>query len=169
MLHLLFPRLTAVPAHGAGLFRFVADQARAPHWYIAGEVPDTVDGRFAMLATVTALVLLRLEGDGRAGNDKAVALTERFVAAMEAEHREMGMGDPTLGRTVRKLVASLARRVDLWRGAAQADWLEATRESVYRRAKSSPAALAHTADALAALRRELQAASLDALAEGKIP
>ena len=39
----------------------------------------------------------------------SVALTERFIAVMECEHRELGLGDPTLGKTVRKLVGSLAR------------------------------------------------------------
>ena len=49
--------------------------------------------------------------------EAAVALTERFVAAMDSEHRELGLGDPSLGKKVRKLVGSLGRRVDLWREA----------------------------------------------------
>ena len=48
-------------------------------------------------------------------NALSVALTERFIEVMEAEHRELGLGDPTLGKTVRKLVGSLARRTELWR------------------------------------------------------
>ena len=45
----------------------------------------------------------------------SVALTERFIHVMESEHRELGLGDPTLGKTVRKLVGMLARRTQLWR------------------------------------------------------
>ena len=73
-------------------------------------MPDTIDGRFAVLATITALVLVRLERGGDEAKRASVALTERFIEVMESEHRELGLGDPTLGKTVRKLVGSLARR-----------------------------------------------------------
>src|SRR4051794_9337722 len=134
MLDFLFRRLTADSLRGAELFACVTKLAREPHWYVEGEVPDTLDGRFAVLATVTALVLTRLEADGEAGDAASVALTERFIEAMEAEHRELGLGDPTLGRTVRKLVGSLARRNELWRSAISGavDWAAATRESLYK-------------------------------------
>ena len=89
------------------MFDWVTREARARHWYIEGRVPDTIEGRFAMLATIAALVILRLERGGTRGIEASVALTERFVEVMESEHREMGLGDPKLGRTVRKLVSGL--------------------------------------------------------------
>src|SRR4051794_23413222 len=131
MLNFLFRRLTAQPELGAPSFDAITQSARERHWYVEGKVPDTLDGRFAVLATIAALVLTRLERDGEAGDSASVALTERFVEVLESEHRELGIGDPTLGRTVRKLVASLARRTELWRSATagQGDWIEAARES----------------------------------------
>ena len=39
------------------------------------------------------------------------ALTERFIEAMDAEHRQLGLNDPTLGKRVRSLVASIAAAV----------------------------------------------------------
>ena len=104
MLTFLFRRLTAAPSRGAELFLAATGLAREPHWYVEGNVPDTLDGRFAVLATVTALVLMRLESEGEPGDAMSVALTERFIHVMESEHRELGIGDPTLGKTVRKLV-----------------------------------------------------------------
>ena len=68
MLDFLFRRLTAEPKRGAALFDTLTKLAREPHWYVEGKVPDTLDGRFAVLATVMALVLVRLESDGEAGN-----------------------------------------------------------------------------------------------------
>ena len=169
MLRFLFPRLTASPARGADLFAWVTAEARAPRWYRAGEVPDTVDGRFAMLATVAALVMVRLEHTADPGDSTAAALTERFVDAMTAEHREMGLGDPTLGRTVRALVGSLARRVEVWRSAtARDEWSESARTSAYGPAEPSADALADTAAALRALWKRLEAASAAAIAEGRI-
>jgi cytochrome b pre-mRNA-processing protein 3 len=167
MFRFLFPRLTAEPRRGEAMFESVTVEARAPHWYVEGQVPDTLDGRFAMLATVAALVLCRLE---QSGNDEAsVALTERFIEVMEAEHRELGLGDPTLGRTVRKLVGSLSRRVDLWREAIQThEWNHATRDSVYAAIRPDLAALDHTRSHLGQVWGRLQNLSDSEIAEGRL-
>lgn len=165
MLRLLFPRLTADPERGAALFDAVTAVSREPHWYVAGEVADTLDGRFAILATVAALVLVRLERD-EAGDAVSVALTERFIHVMKAEHRELGLGDPKLGRTVRKLVGALSRRVDLWRDAG--DWTAAARDSVFGGDPPSEQALAHVAGQLRSLSSRLGKTEVDALAEGRL-
>lgn len=132
MLQSLFARLTAGPRRGAALFDAATGWARDPRLYRRCDVPDTIDGRFAALATVTALMLVRLEQMGVQGKDMSVALTERFVEAMDAEHRQLGLSDPTLGKTVRKLVTSLAQRVALWRDALAGggDWAGAAARSV---------------------------------------
>jgi cytochrome b pre-mRNA-processing protein 3 len=165
MLDFLFRRLTADRDRGAPLFAAIAALARQPHWYVEGAVPDTLDGRFAVLSTVTALVLVRLEADGEAGDSVSVALTERFIEAMEAEHRELGLGDPTLGKTVRKLVGSLARRTETWR--AGTDSAEATRNSLYK-GDVDPDALRHSWVALKRFAAALGKASLGDIAEGKL-
>ena len=169
MLDFLFRRLTAEQPRGSELFDRVTEIAREPHWYVEGKVPDTLDGRFAVLATVTALVLVRLEADGEAGDAVSVALTERFIAVMESEHRELGLGDPTLGKTVRKLVGSLARRTERWRSAMPDpnSWEEATADSLYK-AGASPGAIMHSSAALKRLRSRLESARLDEIAEGKL-
>lgn len=145
MLASLFRRLTAERNSGTFLFEAVTAEARQPHWYIEGTVPDTIDGRFAVLATLTALTMVRLEQAGDEGHAPSVALTERFVQVMESEHRELGLGDPALGKQVRGLVGSLARRVELWRAATaeRGNWEDSTQESLYKTSVSSNA-LAHS-------------------------
>jgi cytochrome b pre-mRNA-processing protein 3 len=132
---------------------------------VEGRVPDTLDGRFAVLATIAALVLIRLESEGAAGNDASVGLSERFIHVLESEHRELGLGDPTLGKTVRHLVGMLAKRVELWRGA-QMNWIEATCESLYR-GEVGDAALRHSSAALQEWARRLDRAPLADLEQGK--
>ena len=167
MLRFLFPRLTPAPA--SDLFGAVSDEARKPHWYTDGQVPDTIDGRFAMLVTILALLLVRLERDPGTGDSLSVALTERFIEVMESEHREIGLGDPKLGRTVRKLVGSLSRRTDLWRSTVGGErpWEDSASDSVY---KSAPAAdaLSHTAERLRLFWAKLAAADIADLAAGKL-
>ena len=165
MLRFLFPRLTAQPARGAGLFEAVTHEARQPHWYVEGEVPDSLDGRFAVLATVSALVLVRLESGADSDDAAGVALTERFVAVMEAEHRELGLGDPALGRKVRKLVSALGRRVELWRSAvADGEFTDATRQSLDL--DGSDDGLEHNSRALQDLWTRLEETATADVAEG---
>ena len=169
MLKFLFRGLTADIASGAPLFAALTGEARRPHWYVEGAGPDTLDGRFTVLATLTALTLVRLESEGDAGNHASVLLTERFIEVMESEHRELGMGDPTLGRTVRKLVGMLARRTDIWRsaGTGETGWSEATRASLYR-GQGTPETVRHSAEALKMFSDRLSATPLDRLQKGSI-
>lgn len=170
MLNFLFPRLTADPARGAKSLEAITALARDPAFYRDGGVPDTLDGRFALLATITALALVRIEREGEAGNCLAVAMTERFIEVMEAEHRELGMSDPTLGKTVRKLVGSLSRRVDLWRSATAAEipWNKAVASSLFKDAVPN-CPLDQTERRLRDCWARLEATSLGDLAKGQLP
>ena len=167
MLNFLFRGLTAASPRGAALFDAVTAEARDPHWYVEGGIPDTLDGRFAMLATIAALAIVRLEQLGEDGNWLSVALTERFIDVMEAEHRELGLGDPSVGKTVRKLVGLLSGRVDLIRSAVAgaSKWRGCVRRSLY---KDEPAgdALAHASASLKDLWAKLERAEIAMLAEG---
>jgi cytochrome b pre-mRNA-processing protein 3 len=97
-----------------------------------------------------------------------VALTERFIEVMESEHRELGLGDPTLGKTVRKLVGSLARRTQLWRSTVNdGSWDAGAGESLYK-GEAAPDAIAHSASALKRLWSGLQRSELADIASGKL-
>ena len=170
MIRALFAALTGEPGRGQALFQAAVAEARQPQWYMEGAVPDTVDGRFAVLATVTALILVRLESEGDKGESVSVALTERFVEALDAEVREMGVGDPTLGKQVRKLVGALAGRVERWRSVVASDdgWLAETERSLYRDEALDAQVVRHSEAALVALWKRLAATSLDDIVAGRI-
>ena len=145
MLRHLFPRLTRAHSRGGALFAALVGEARRAHWFVEGEVPDTLDGRFAVLATMVALATVRLERGGAAAHAAAVALAERFVEAMDAEHRQLGVGEPGIGKTVRRLVGALARRVEQWRAAVDGggEWEAAVVASLFPAGAPSKAALHH--------------------------
>ena len=167
MLKFLFRGLTADTSSGAALFDALTREARQPHWYVNGKVPDTFDGRFAILATLVALALVRIEDDGDPGNRLSVGLTERFIEVMESEHRQLGIGDPTLGKIVRKLVGMLARRTELWRCCSADAWFETTRQSLYK-ADIGEDFVHHSAAALKAFKERLSATSIERLEQGEI-
>ncbi|WP_343344574.1 ubiquinol-cytochrome C chaperone family protein [Sphingomicrobium sp. XHP0239] len=116
------------------LYAAIVGQARDKHWYLEGKVPDDMDGRFALLSSLVALTILRLERGGEDAVRASVSLTEGFIADMDAQMREIGF-DTTIGKQVRGLVGALAARVDRWRRATDGtdeEWTAATRFSVYR-------------------------------------
>jgi cytochrome b pre-mRNA-processing protein 3 len=53
---------------------------------------------------------------------------------MDAQMREEGFGDPSIGKQVRSMVGALASRVDRWREAraGNGEWDDAVRFSIYR-------------------------------------
>lgn len=121
-------------ADAGALYDAVVAEARRPAWYREGGVADTMDGRFAVLSTLTALAILRLEEGDEDAVRHSVALTESFIADMDAQMREQGFGDPSLGKQVRMLVGALATRVDWWRRVREQEleWADAVRLSIYR-------------------------------------
>ncbi len=116
------------------LYAALVAEARRPAWYLEGAVADSMDGRFAVLASLVALAILRLEDGGEEAVRGSVALTENFIADMDAQMREEGFGDPSVGKQVRSMVGALASRVDRWRHArgGEVDWSDAVRFSIYR-------------------------------------
>lgn len=169
MLRFLFPRLTDPPRRGQLLFDRAVAEARQRHWYVEGGVPDTLDGRFAMVATVCALAIVRVESGPVDAAAQSAALTERFIEAMDAEHRQMGINDPTLGKKVRKMVGALARRVEEWRAATEgvSEWTAAVTSSVYPAGSPSPDELTHSSDKLGELWQRLAASAHEDVVEGK--
>ena len=115
------------------LYAAIVGEARQPHWYREAGVPDTLDGRFSVLTTLLALADLRLERGGGEARALGPRLAEAFIADMDAQMRQTGFGDPSLGKQVRMMVGSLAAKVDRWRGAVDSDepWDEAVRASLH--------------------------------------
>jgi cytochrome b pre-mRNA-processing protein 3 len=168
MFRALFAALTAGPKRGQALFELAVAEARRPDWFVEGEVPDTVNGRFAVLATIVALLSIRLESEGTEGAQATVDLTERMVESLDAELREMGLGDPTLGKRVRRLIGAVGGRVERWRKLVASDvgWSEEVRRSLYLDEPAEPDAVAYSESTLKALWQRLAEADLADLCDG---
>ena len=159
-----FTRRSDLP-DAAPLYAALVGLARDPRWYRAADVPDTMDGRFAVLATMVALADLRLGAGGEGAQAMSPRLTECFVADMDAQLQQAGLGDPTLGKQVRKLVAVLADKIARLRDPADTD---AVRRAVYADGDPAPASLDQATAFVADVRRRLAASSDDQIIQGKI-
>jgi len=144
--------------------------SREPRWYREGGVADTVAGRFDMIATVLALVLLRLERAG-AEAQAQVFLTELFVEDMDRQLRETGVGDLVVGKKLGKLVSVLGGRLGAYRAAlAEGADEEALVAAVERNATMVEG---RQPSALAAMLRDydhrLEALSADTILAAELP
>ena len=151
------------------LYMAIVARARAPHWYEAGAVPDSIDGRFDMVATILAFMLLRLEGEAAAGATSA-SLAERFVEDMDGQLRERGIGDVVVGKHVGRMMGALGGRLGAYRDALVTGDLDgALTRNLYRGEAPDAAALGHVRESLLAFRDALAAAPTATLIAGKLP
>ena len=167
----LFPG-RAVAETYVPLYAAIVAEARLPHWYAVGGVPDTFDGRFDMVSSVLALVLLRLETDGQAGRETAARITELFITDMDGTLRERGIGDLVVGKHMGKIMAALGGRTGAYKAGLAAegngDLAGAIDRNVYRGADRTAAQRDHVEAGLRALVAALAANDLAALLAGRL-
>lgn len=110
MLKRLF-RARPAQAAGRALYARTVDQARTPALYADLGCPDTVEGRFELYSLHVYLVLERLKGQGDLAAETAQALFDTYVSALDHALREMGVGDMSVGKKMRKLGEAFYGRV----------------------------------------------------------
>jgi len=98
------------------LWHGIVATIREPEWYAECGVDDSVEGRFDMIALVLSLTLLRMENSEELGA-KTGLLTELFVADMDRQLRDTGVGDLMVGKKMGKLMSALGGRIGALREA----------------------------------------------------
>lgn len=153
------------------LYRAVVAAGRDPVWYREGGVPDTIDGRFDMIAALLALVLIRLEQEGEEGRAPSVLLTELFIDDMDGTLRQIGIGDYLVGKHVGRMVSALGGRLAAFRDAAEGsgDLIAAVRRNIFHEAPPSEQAPALVAERLQRFREGLSALTREDLLDGRMP
>jgi cytochrome b pre-mRNA-processing protein 3 len=152
------------------LYDAVVAEARRPHWYRDGRVPDTLDGRFDMVSTVLALVLLRLELLGDAAREPSARLTELFVSDMDGQLRQHGIGDLVVGKHVGRMMGQLGGRLTAYRdGLGEGgDLAGAVERNIHRGADVPAPARQHVEQGLRALWAALSGRDLATILNGDI-
>lgn len=102
MLHRLFKPRPA-QAIGRALYSAAVAQARSPALYERLGAPDTAEGRFELYSLHVVLVCDRLRDGGGAAAEASQAVFDTYVKALDDALREMGVGDLSVGKKMRKL------------------------------------------------------------------
>jgi len=97
----------------------IVAQARSPALYQIYGVPDTVNGRFEMVVLHTILLVARLNADQTP--ERGQAIFDLFCRDMDANLREMGVGDLTVPRTMRRIGEAFYGRQAAYEAALAAD------------------------------------------------
>ena len=99
----------------------IVEHARQPVFFADGGVPDTIDGRFELICLHAFLYLHRLKRE----QPQASRLGQRFFDLMFADFdrslREMGTGDLSVGREVKRMASAFYGRIAAYEEGLAAD------------------------------------------------
>ena len=104
----LMQRLTGRDPSGepaSSTYAAIVAQSRRPEFYARDRTPDTVTGRFSVLVMHLAIVIPWLEQRNDEGA-LAQGVLDQFVADMDSSLREIGVGDLSVGKKMRKLAGA---------------------------------------------------------------
>jgi len=92
-------------------YRCVVEQARQPIFFTDYGVPDTLDGRFELICLHAFLYLHRLKTEGPQASPIRQSFFDRMFADFDRALREMGTGDLSVGKHVKRMVLAFYGRV----------------------------------------------------------
>lgn len=159
------PRPTEAAGHA--LYVAAVDQARMPALYADLKAPDTVEGRFELYSLHVLLLIERLRGEGSQAAETSQALFDTYVSSLDNALREMGVGDLSVGKKMRRLAEAFYGRAKSYEGAKDRAGLEAfLKRTVY--AGDAAAPVARLADYVEAARADLAAQPLEPILKGEV-
>lgn len=153
------------------IYGAVVAQARIPAFYADCGVPDTVEGRFDMIVLHLFLLLRRLRTPILEKTGLAQALFDRFCSDLDANLREMGVGDLSVPRRMQSFAEAFYGRSAAYERALATEDREAGSIAIARNIFGQDSLtvgarkLSHYMFAAAA---KLDGIADDAIAKGKI-
>ena len=156
----------------SALYGMIVAQARLPCFYRDYAVADTINGRFDLIVLHLALVLNRLAQDP-AWRTLGQKLFDRFCKDMDHNLREMGVGDLTVPKEMRRMGEAFYGRTQAYQAAlAVADdgraLVETVARNIYGGSPSGPAAAARLAAYIRVAVGDLKAQDPASLAAGEL-
>jgi cytochrome b pre-mRNA-processing protein 3 len=102
------------------LYARAVDQARDAAFYQVLGVDDRIDARFELYTLHVLLLVMRLRDEGERGAEASQALFNVYVSALDDALRELGVGDLSVSKKMRKLGEALYGRMKTYETALRA-------------------------------------------------
>lgn len=106
--------------------------ARIPAFFESMNVPDTVMGRFEMLAVVLILYFRRTASASEQAKAIAQEIVEAFFEDLDHSMRELGIGDSGVPKRMKKLAGMFYGRLDSYARALDAGDIDALEAALCR-------------------------------------
>jgi cytochrome b pre-mRNA-processing protein 3 len=106
-------RRSRVGTDAQRLLEAVQAASRRPALFGPGKAPDTLDGRFEVMALHAGLALLRLRAEPEAA-PLAQAFTDALFRHFDAGLREYGVGDTSVSKRMHKLAGDFYGRLEAY-------------------------------------------------------
>jgi cytochrome b pre-mRNA-processing protein 3 len=103
------------------VYGMIVAQARSPSFYRDYRVPDTVEGRIDMIVLHLVLVLRRWRDAPANVRPLGQQIFDRFCRDMDDNFREMGVGDLTVPKEVRRVAEAFYGRAAAYEAALTDD------------------------------------------------
>ena len=161
------------PAQAAAhrIYLSIVQQARRPEFYAVGGVPDSVDGRFDMIVLHPFLVLRRMKAAG-GDQDLPQRVYDLMFADMDQTLREMGVGDLSVPKHIKRMVQAFHGRVAAYESALgdsdPAALDDALARNLYGTVEPAPEVLTVMAGYMRVAERSLAKLSLEAIHGGAL-
>lgn len=117
---------------GEHLYAQAVEQARSPAFYTSLGVADRIDARFELYIAHVLLVIMRLRDESEEGAEIAQQLFDVFVSALDNTLRELGVGDTSMAKKMRKLGESMYGRMTAYEPTIRAADHEGLTEALIR-------------------------------------
>lgn len=88
---------------GQALYAAAVAQARTPAFYAQMGAPDTREGRFELYSLHVVLLMRRLKGQGAQADETSQGLVEAYIGSLDIALRELGTGDLSMAKKMKKL------------------------------------------------------------------
>ncbi len=114
------------------LYGLAVAAARDPYLYTVFGVPDTLNGRFDLVGLHAYLLIRRLRDLPVPAMDLAQAVFDAMFSDMDVNLREMGVGDLSVGKKVRRMWEAFHGRSRAYNSAMDAADAEALAAALVR-------------------------------------
>lgn len=168
----LFKKPDPNPGIAATIYPVLVAQARNAAFYLKRAVPDTVDGRFDLVVMHAMLIMRRLRTEGEPGMGVAQAVLDLLFADMDRSLREMGVGDMSIGKHVKKMAKAFYGRAQSYEkgmdAGTDAPLAEALQTNLYRAKPAGTGEVAGMVEYVLAADAVLKRTSFEDIRAGRI-
>lgn len=127
-----FLRRRPLERQALDLYALAVEQARQPDFYTELGVQDRIDSRFEIYTLHVLLLFVRLRKEDERSADLAQKLFDHYVSALDNVLRELGVGDVSVGKKMRKLGEALYGRMSSYEKALSENGLAALETAIAR-------------------------------------